>query len=156
MDWRKRWLCPGDSQSRTFDEVVQRIREYKDSSVYVGCDSHTAKGYQDRYLFAIAICILSSKGNTYFYSRGVHIKKFSSLQERLTEEVALSVDTASQLMQYFPNKKITLHADSNTDAKHKSSKFTDIFRNWAKGIGCDFASKPDAWASSSIADKHSK
>lgn len=156
MDWRKNWLYPGDSQSRTFADVVQRIKECEDSTVYVGCDSHAAKGIQDKYLFAIAICILSNTGNTYFYSRGIHIKKFQSLQERLTEEVALSVDTASCLMELLPNKKITLHADSNIDPKHKSAKFTDIFRNWAKGIGCEFASKPDAWASSSIADKHSK
>jgi len=156
MDWRKRWLYPGDSRSRTFEDVVRRIEEYEDSTVFVGCDSHTAKGFQDKYLFAIAICILSKNGNTYFYSRGVHVKKFQSLQERLTEEVAFSVDVASRLMKLLPNKKITLHADSNVDAKHKSAKFTDIFRNWAQGIGCDFASKPDAWASSSIADKHSK
>ena len=156
MDWRKRWLCPSDSYPRTFDQVIEKIKEYKDSSVYVGCDSHMAKGYEDRYLFAIAICILSSTGNTYFYSRGIHTRKFISLQDRLTEEVSLSAETATQLMKVFPKKKITLHADSNIDSKHKSSKFTDMFRNWAIGIGCDFASKPDAWASSSIADKHSK
>ena len=156
MEWRKRWLCPRDSHPKTFEQVVENIKKYNKFSVYVGCDSHTAKGHEDKYLFAIAICVLSDEGNTYFYCRGVHSKKFNSLQGRLTEEVALSADVATQLMKFFPKQKITLHADSNTDSKHRSSKFTELFKNWALGIGCDFASKPDAWASSSIADKHSK
>ena len=156
MEWRKKWLCPSDSKPRTIEDVIERIKQKEDSSVYIGCDSHAAKGYQNKYLFAIAICILSKSGNIYFYSRGIHIKTFESLQDRLTEEVSCSVEVASILMKHFPSKKITLHADSNVDAKHKSARYTDVFRNWAQGIGCDFASKPDAWASSSIADKHSK
>ena len=157
MDWRSKWLSPSDSKVRTFDDIVTFIDAHKDYSIYVGCDSHKAKGHDDKYLFAIAICLISDHlQNKYFYSRGIHSREFITLQARLTEEVAFSAETVLKLAKYFPNRKITLHADSSCDMKNKSAKFTEMFRAWAKGIGCDFASKPDAWASSSVADKHSK
>ena len=158
MEWRSKWMSPSDSRVRTFKDIVSFIRSKTDHSIYVGCDSHAAKGTQNKYLFAVVICIISnaSGGNRYFYCRGIHKKTFNSLKERLTEEVAFSAQIAIELNREFPNQKITLHADSSKDSKNKSAQFTDMFKNWAIGIGCNFASKPDAWASTSIADKHSK
>ena len=156
MKWREKWMSPRGAESKKIEEVVSEIKLRSNVSIFVGCDSHTAKGLQNKYLFAITICILSDEGNTYFYSRGVHNRTFKTLKERLTEEVAFSSETAVSLMKYLPDHKITLHADSSKDSRNKSALFTDMFRSWAHGIGCEFASKPDAWASSSIADKHAK
>lgn len=160
MEWRSKWLSPSDSQVRNFDEIISFIRENENYSIYVGCDSHTAKGQNDKYLFAVVVCLIGSgpnhTGNRYFYSRGVHKRAFKTLKERLTEEVAFSAQVAMDINKIFPNKVITLHADSSKDKKNKSAQFTEMFRRWAMGIGCNFASKPDAWASTSIADKHSK
>ena len=156
MKWRKRWLTPRGSGTKKIIDVVEDISKRSNVSIYVGCDSHTAKGYNNKYLFAVTICILSDEGNTYYYSRGVHNRTFSTLKERLTEEVSMSSETAVLLMEHFPHCRITLHADSSSDSRNKSSRFTDMFKSWAHGIGCDFASKPDAWASSSIADRHAK
>lgn len=153
-------MSPSNAQVLDFDEVITFIRENDGYSIYVGCDSHSAKGENDKYLFAIVVCLISNgknrKGNRYFYSRGIHKRKFSSLKDRLTEEVSFSAQVALDIKKIFPNKVITLHADSSKDKKNKSSQFTEMFKSWALGIGCKFASKPDAWASTSIADKHSK
>lgn len=157
MKWKDKWFSPSRSEPLSFEHVINSIEEKDDCDIYVGCDSHTAKGHDDKYLFAVVVCLISSSShNKYFYSRGVHKRTFSSLQERLTEEVAFSAEIASKIIKKFPGRNITLHADSNNEPRHKSSKFTELFRNWARGIGCGFASKPDAWASSSIADRHSK
>ncbi len=160
MEWKKRWMSPSDARVRNLDEIIEHIKSLDNHSIYVGCDSHAAKGAKNKYLFAIAICVISkennSKGNRYFYSRGVFSRTFSSLKERLTQEVAFSAEIASLLTSKLPSIDITLHADSGSDNKAKSAQFTETFRQWAIGIGCKFASKPDAWASSSIADRHSK
>jgi predicted RNase H-related nuclease YkuK (DUF458 family) len=160
MEWQSKWMSPSDGRIRDFNEIISFIRDNKEYSIYVGCDSHSAKGTQSKYLFAIVICLISTdrskSGNKYFYSRGVHKRTFSSLQARLTEEVAFSAKIAIDINKIFPNKIITLHADSSNDSKNKSAQFTEMFRRWAMGIGCKFASKPNAWASTSIADKHSK
>lgn len=160
MEWRSKWMSPSDSRVRNFDEIISFIKENENYSIYVGCDSHSAKGENDKYLFAVVVCLISggpnTQGNKYFYSRGVHKRSFKTLKERLTEEVSFSAQVAMDLNKNFPNKIITLHADSSNDNKNKSAQFTEMFRRWAMGIGCNFASKPDAWASTSIADKHSK
>ena len=157
MEWQSRWLSPSDSRTREFCEITNFIRANTGYSIYVGCDSHKSKNHKNKYLFAIAICLISDHlQNKYFYSRGIHSRDFTSLQERLTEELALSAETALKLIRFFPDRKITIHADSSQDFKNKSTQFTEMFRTWAIGIGCNFASKPDAWASSSVADKHSK
>ena len=160
MEWQTKWMSPSDPRVRDFHEIISFIKSNENYSIYVGCDSHAAKGTQSKYLFAIVVCLISnnrsSSGNKYFYSRGVHNRTFKTLKERLTEEVAFSAKIAMDINKIFPNKIITLHADSSNDSKNKSAQFTEMFRRWAMGIGCKFASKPDAWASTSIADKHSK
>jgi predicted RNase H-related nuclease YkuK (DUF458 family) len=157
MNWRSQWLSPSDKKIRKLSEVISFIKDNIDYSIYIGCDSHSAKNDDNKYIFAIAICLISDTlHNKYFYSRGIHSKSFISLQARLTEEVAFSAETALMLIKFFPSREITIHADSSQDIKNKSAKFTDMFKSWATGIGCSFASKPNAWASSSVADKHSK
>jgi predicted RNase H-related nuclease YkuK (DUF458 family) len=158
MEWKSEWRSPSDSRIRHLDEILELIHHKTNHSIYVGCDSHAAKGYNNKYLFALVICLVSNegKGNRYFYTKGIHSRTFKTLKERLTEEVALSAEIATQLNTKFPDRDITLHADSSSSTKHKSGQFTDMFKSWAIGIGCKFASKPDAWASSSIADRHSK
>lgn len=159
MDWMQKWFSPSDNHTRTLEEIIAFIRARENYSIYVGCDSHIAKGTKNKYLFAIAVCLIgkdSSSGNRYFYTRGIYSRPFDSLKERLTQEVSFSAEVAMKINHDLPNRTVTLHADTGSDHKAKSSKFTEAFRKWANGIGCEFASKPDAWASSAIADKHSK
>ena len=52
---------------------------------------------------------------------------------------------------------IELHLDvSPFSAGNATSKFSDMLKGYVQGYGLDYRLKPDAWASQSIADKHSK
>ena len=57
----------------------------------------------------------------------------------------------------FDPSLIELHLDvSPFSAGNATSKFSDMLKGYVQGYGFDFRLKPNAWASQSIADKHSK
>ena len=54
-------------------------------------------------------------------------------------------------------KNIELHMDvSPFTAGNGTSKYSDMLKGYVQGYGVDFKLKPDAWASQTVADKHSK
>ena len=60
-------------------------------------------------------------------------------------------------MEYCPTIKVELHLDvSKSDRGEKTSKFSDMLIGYAKGSGFECIVKPDAFAATSVADKHSK
>ena len=55
------------------------------------------------------------------------------------------------------SEDIELHIDvSPFQSKTATSKFSDMLRGYVTGAGFECKLKPDAWASQSVADKHSK
>ncbi len=77
--------------------------------------------------------------------------------QRITSEVQKSIDVGLKILSYCPQVKIELHLDiSESDKNTKTSKFADMLVGYAKGIGFDCKIKPQAFAASSVADKHSK
>ena len=57
----------------------------------------------------------------------------------------------------FNPANIELHLDvSPFSAGNATSKFSDMLKGYVQGYGFDYRLKPEAWASQSIADKHSK
>ncbi len=72
-------------------------------------------------------------------------------------EVQNSIDVGMELLHFCPQIKIELHLDVSSSQKNtKTSKFSDMLIGYAKGSGFDCKIKPEAFAASSIADKHSK
>ena len=54
-------------------------------------------------------------------------------------------------------KNIELHLDVSPFEKNNStSKLSVMLKGYVQGFGVDYRLKPDAWASQTIADKHSK
>ena len=79
------------------------------------------------------------------------------LVARMTEEVHRSVETGMKLVEQGIKVKIEIHIDvSGPDASAATSKYSDMLTGYAKGAGFDAKVKPNSWASSAIADKHSK
>ena len=78
---------------------------------------------------------------------------------RITEETRRSIEIASLLIEeydYDPSF-IEVHLDvSPFTAGNATSKFSEMLKGYVQGHGLDYKLKPDAWASQSIADKHSK
>ena len=77
--------------------------------------------------------------------------------ERITYEVENTVNTALNILGQCPAVNIELHLDiSASDKKEATSRFSDMLVGYAKGVGFPCKIKPDAFAATSVADKHNK
>ena len=155
--WKNKWRSPSKDRVLSFDEVVDIIANNKKHSVHIGTDSHIKKGTTGKHVFATVICLYEQgNGAFYYFSRETPEKCFQSLAERIMEEASRSLVLAQEICTKFPNRKIVVHSDTNTDIRYSTTKFTPTIRNWAKSIGAEFLAKPEAWAATSVADWHAK
>ena len=78
-----------------------------------------------------------------------------AIRERMIQEVSRSVTLAYELSEIWDKFDIALeiHADINTDASFKSNVALKEAMGYIKGMGYEFKAKPNAFASSSCADK---
>lgn len=151
------WFDPGSGAQVTIDHILDRINYNKNYTVHIGTDSHRAKGEFKNHTFATVICLYEQgKGADYYFRRVTKEGKYTNLRQRIMDEVSYSVDTAVMLLDYIPNNRIVVHADVNSDPKHKTFNFLGQIRSWVSSVGFKFECKPDAWASSGVADKHAK
>ena len=154
-----KWYTGKDTEIE-FDNVTDIIKEHlsKGAKVFIGTDSFISKS---RTNFATAICLYGGDyPSRYFFSRQYVPKNtYKVLVTRITEEVRRSVEMAEYLMENHKIKSedIELHIDvSPFQSKTATSKFSDMLRGYVTGAGFECKLKPDAWASQSVADKHSK
>ena len=56
----------------------------------------------------------------------------------------------------FPEAAIEIHADVGTTKRSATSKFVEFVRGWIRGSGFTAKVKPYSWASSTVADWHTK
>ena len=150
----------GSGESITFDEIVDIIKEHskRNGNVFVGTDSFVQK---KKCIFSTAIALANAdgqKGGRYFFKKNkFNISKYNTLMQRITSEVQYSIDIGMKILQLCPKISIELHLDiSDSDKNTKTSKFSEMLVGYAKGNGFDCKIKPDAFAATSIADKHSK
>ena len=78
-----------------------------------------------------------------------------SLKERMILEVAKSVEVAYSLCDLLDKYKVELevHADINTDPAFQSNTALKEAMGYILSMGFVFKAKPDAFASTSCADK---
>mgnify|MGYP001360486572 CR=1 FL=1 len=84
---------------------------------------------------------------------------FNNLASRITEEARRSIEIAEYLLSFekINTHNIEIHLDvSPMHLNNGTSKFSDMLKGYVKGFGVDYRLKPDAWASQTVADKHSK
>jgi len=125
--------------------------------VFVGSDSQLKS---DSCVFATAICLHGSqgqKGGRYFFRR-FKTKKFekNALRERIVQEVHHSINIALDLFQNNPSAEIEVHLDVGTGPKSLTREYAESLKGWALSTGFKCEVKPNAWASASVADKHTK
>ena len=150
----------GSGKTLTFEAIIEKIKLHsqKGGTVFVGTDSCVSR---KKCVFSTAICLHGAegqKGGRYFISRRkVKAKEYPTLLQRITSEVEKSIDIGMQIMYHCPRVKIELHLDVSDSTKGEgTSKFSDMLIGYAKGSGFECKVKPDAFAASTIADKHSK
>ena len=143
-----------------FNDIYAALKEHTAANglIYIGTDSYIAK---DRCIFATAICLHGAdgqRGGNYFFRRvSFKREKFSELVQRIFKEVQESIELALNISEEIPTARIEIHLDvSPSDKGHKTSKLADMLTGYAASSGFDYKIKPHAWASQSVADKHSK
>ena len=149
----------GSGEGITVDFIMIEISRHtkKGGLIFIGCDSQVT---QNNCTFSTVICLHGAQGQLggrYFFKREKKSReKFPTMINRLLKEVELSVEMGFKVSEEFPNADIEIHIDANAKKNEASGRFSDMLIGYAKGAGFRCKIKPDAWASSSIADKHSK
>ena len=152
--WRR---LNGQEISRPLIDSVERtIREEQGLGhrlkVCIGTDS---QAYHDQIEFATVIVFLREKKGGFMFIHNSKITTPMGLKERMITEVAKSVEVAYALCDLLDRYQVELevHADINTDPGFKSNTALKEAMGYIMSMGFVFKAKPDAFASSSCADK---
>jgi len=154
IKWRR---LNGDKIELPIKEAVEKtlVREQNAGhklKVCIGTDSQV-KG--DIAEFATVIVFLREKKGGFMYIYNEKKSAKMGLKERMITEVAKSVEVAYSLCDLLDkyNVELEVHADINTDPHFKSNVALKEAMGYILGMGFVFKAKPDAFASSSCADK---
>ena len=154
MNWRR---LNGDKITLPIKEMVKQtiIRETALGhrlKVCIGTDSQVHGSVIE---FATVIVFLREKKGGFMYIHNEKMQQTMGIRERMILEVAKSVDVAYNLCELLDRFKIELevHADINTDPHFQSNVALKEAMGYILGMGFVFKAKPDAFASSSCADK---
>ena len=154
MVWRK---FNGDNIHQPIFQTVESaiIREKNNGhhlKVCIGTDSQV-KG--DETEFATVIVILREGKGGFMFINNDKTKYIHSIKERMLLEVAKSIEIAYELCSLFTKYDVDMevHADINTNPKFKSNDALREAMGYIIGMGFAFKAKPEAFASSSCADK---
>jgi len=153
------WFTPGGMHV-SFTDILEVVKLHtkKSGRIFIGTDSILDK---DDCVFAKAICLHGAddqSGGTYFINRKKEkSKSFKILATRMLAEVQKTVDIALKVSEHCPDASIELHLDiSASIEKGETGKYADMLTGYARSAGFPFKVKPDSWASSAVADRHSK
>ena len=105
--------------------------------------------------FATVIVFVREKKGGFMFIHNEKSFQKMSIKERMILEVSKSVEVAYGLCDLLDKHKVELevHADINTDPNFKSNVALKDAMGYILGMGFVFKAKPDAFASSSCADK---
>ena len=147
-----------DGNELELEEIFISIKDYvdKNGTVYVGTDSQL---FSTRCVYVTAICIHDADRHIakYYFARQKDMSGDSkSLKYKITKEVSYSIEVALLVLEAFPDAAIEIHADVGTSKRSATRKFVEFIRGWIIGLGFDYQVKPHSWASSSVADWHTR
>ncbi len=154
MNWRR---LNGQAIEKPILEAVKEtiIREKAAGhklKVCIGTDSQVKGKVAE---FASVIVFIREKKGGFMYISNYKMEKEMGIRERMILEVARSVEVAYSLCDMLDAHDVALevHADINTDPHFKSNTALSEAMGYILGMGFVFKAKPDAFASSTCADK---
>jgi predicted RNase H-related nuclease YkuK (DUF458 family) len=120
--------------------------------VCIGTDSQVKGKITE---FATVIVFVRKGKGGFMYIRNETTKQKMTIKERMLTEVAKSIDVAYALCNIFSRYSVDMevHADINTNPSFKSNDALKEAMGYILGMGFVFKAKPDAFASSSCANK---
>lgn len=154
MRWRR---FNGEHIQLPIKEEVQTaiIRESNNGhrlKVCIGTDSQV-KGAETE--FATVIVFLREGNGGFMFIHNEKTRQQYSIKERMLVEVAKSIEIAYELCDLFTQYDVDMevHADINTNPHFKSNEALREAMGYILGMGFAFKAKPEAFASSSCANK---
>jgi predicted RNase H-related nuclease YkuK (DUF458 family) len=154
MNWRR--LNGQRIEKPLLEAVEETIRRERDAGfklkVCIGTDSQVIA---DEVHFATVIVFLREKRGGFMFISNEKQQRRMSLRERMILEVGRSVEVAYALCELLDRYDVALevHADINTDPTFESNTALKEAMGYILSMGFVFKAKPDAFASSSCADK---
>jgi predicted RNase H-related nuclease YkuK (DUF458 family) len=154
MKWRKFNGQP--IESPIYDAVEAVIKRETAAGyrlkVCIGTDSQV-KGIETEFATVIVFLREGHGGFMFIHNDKSHQKY--SIKERMLVEVARSIEIAYELCNLFTlyNVDMEVHADINTNPNFKSNDALKEAMGYILGMGFAFKAKPEAFASSSCANK---
>jgi uncharacterized protein len=154
MRWRK---FNGDPIEMPILEAVENAirRETQNGfrlKVRIGTDSQV-KGQETE--FATVIVFLREGHGGFMFIHNDKTRQQFTIKERMLMEVAKSIEIAYELCNLFTvyDVDMEVHADINTNPHFKSNDALKDAMGYIMGMGFAFKAKPEAFASSSCANK---
>jgi uncharacterized protein len=152
--WRKLNgnLIEGAIEDEVRRTVLREKEDGNDLKVCIGTDSQV-KGKETDFATVI-VFIRKGRGGFMFIRNEVTTQKMY-IKERMLLEVAKSIEVAYALCNIFTmyNVDMEVHADINTNPNFKSNDALKEAMGYIQGMGFAFKAKPEAFASSSCANK---
>lgn len=154
QQWRK--LDGQRIQQPIEDEVSNVLMREKEMGhemkVCIGTDSQVKGKITE---FATVIVFIRKGKGGFMYIHNEITKQKMTIKQRMLTEVAKSIDVAYKLCNIFSRYSVDMevHADINTNPSFKSNDALKEAMGYIMGMGFAFKAKPDAFASSSCANK---
>jgi predicted RNase H-related nuclease YkuK (DUF458 family) len=133
--------------------VLMREKEMgHELKVCIGTDSQV-KGKITEFATVIVFIRKGKGGFMYIHNETTHLKM--TIKQRMLTEVAKSIEVAYSLCNIFSRFGVAMevHADINTNPSFKSNDALKEAMGYIVGMGFAFKAKPEAFASSSCANK---
>lgn len=120
--------------------------------VCIGTDSQVKSGITE---FATVIVFLRERRGGFMYIHQERTRKKMSIRERMLNEVQKSIEVAYSLCDLLDlyDVDMEVHADINTNPQFKSNAALHEAMGYILSMGFVFKAKPEAFASSSCANK---
>ena len=152
--WRK---LNGEKIRRPIEDEVRAVLVSEKEmghkiKVCIGTDSQVKS--KETEFGTVIVFIRKGKGG-FMYIHNETTKQKMSIKQRMLTEVAMSIDVAYGLCKLFTlyNVDMEVHADINTNPSFKSNDALKEAMGYIMGMGFAFKAKPEAFASSSCANK---
>lgn len=146
------------SFDQVVDDLVAVMEEEPQHSyeVLVGTDSHSAPGEAEMEFVSAVIIRRVGKGGRYFWKR-TRERHIHTLRQKIYREATLSFELARALMEALEDKtmldyNLEIHVDVGEHGRTR--ELIDGVVGMIVGSGFPVKTKPDSYAASSVADKH--
>lgn len=154
MHWRKFNGEPIELPIKAaVEQAIKREAEAGNRlKVCIGTDSQV-KGKETE--FATVIVFLREGRGGFMFIHNDKSKQPFSIKERMLVEVAKSIEVAYELCDLFTQFDVDMevHADINTNPQFRSHEALREATGYILGMGYAFKAKPEAFASTSCANK---